>query len=72
MLDSVKTTIRNWNEYEGCIFGEKVWGHYEDNEFIVQSYKKGDFPVVWCNHDGKCCDAIDEDWCSIKKDHENE
>lgn len=72
MLDSDKTAIRNWNEYEGCQFGKKAWGHYEDNEFIVQNYEKGDFPVIWCMHDEKCCDVSDEDWCSIKQDHDKE
>ena len=29
-----KTKVRNWNAYDGCQFGHKVWGHFEDGVFI--------------------------------------
>ncbi|WP_252223190.1 MULTISPECIES: hypothetical protein [unclassified Clostridium] len=64
-----KTKVRNWNAYKGCQFGHKVWGHFEEGVFIDESYQDGDFPIVWCMHDDKACDAVLEEWCCIKQDH---
>lgn len=64
--------VKNWSGYEGCLFGCKVWGHFENGIFIEESYKSGDFPIVWCTHDEKACDADLEEWCCIKQDHDEE
>lgn len=64
--------VKNWSEYEGCLFGCREWGHFENGIFICESYKSGDFPIVWCTHDEKACDVDLEEWCCIKQDHDEE
>ena len=67
-----KMKVKNWSEYEGCLFGCREWGHFENGIFICESYKYGDFPIVWCTHDEKACDVDLEEWCCIKQDHDEE
>ncbi|SIQ03591.1 hypothetical protein [Halanaerobium kushneri] len=69
-----KDKVRNWRNYNGCILGEKVWGRFQNNIFIPNhgGYEKGEFPVVWCNHDEKPCDVDLEELCVVRIDHEEE
>lgn len=66
--------IVNWNKYEGCIAGSKQWGKIENGEFILHiSYKEGDFPIVWCDHDECPCTAVNgQEYCIIYTKHKNE
>jgi len=64
----------NWNDYDDCPMGSKTWGRFVDGEFIDNcSYQEGDFPIVWCDHDGCPCSAVyGKDSCRIYCDHRDE
>ncbi|CAM2950828.1 hypothetical protein HAHI6034_05690 [Hathewaya histolytica] len=66
--------IVNWNDSDDCIMGSKAWVKMEDGEPIIQNgYKKGSFPIVWCDHDDCPCTAVyGVDFCAIYTDHVND
>ena len=66
--------IVKWDDYEGCPMGSKKWGRFVDGAFEDHgSYQKGDFPIVWCEHDCCACSAVyGQDSCVIYCDHRDE
>lgn len=65
--------MKPWNDsYNACMFAEKHWAKNVNNKIHESiSYQQGDFPVVYCMHDGILCDC-DIDGCVIKQDHDKE
>lgn len=68
-----KERVRNWKEYDGCMYGKKVWGKYKNGSFVANHgiKRENEFPIVWCMHDETPCKAYDENACTITTDHKN-
>lgn len=64
--------VTDWDELQACHFARKCWVN-PSNINEEKPYEKGDFLRVYCDHDGRWCDAeYGCDSCVIYTNHENE
>lgn len=64
--------IKNWDEMKNCPCARKCWVN-PSNVDLEKKYEKGDFLRVYCDHDGRWCDAeFGYENCAICEDHRNE
>lgn len=64
--------VTDWDDLKACPFARKCYVN-PSNVDEEKPYEEGDFLRVYCDHDGRWCDAeFGCDCCEIYNDHEDE